>query len=698
MRRFSLACLIALAAAHAPAASAATTAVTLPVAGLEIRLSTPKGHTWKVFSRWTTTIAYDFLALDPPIPTAPSYKIEVENYSTNRCPGWVQSGSTRTSTRGTFPTASKLRQWHPVSGWLRANGRETSGLMCLAAPKGLELFIEIILPNADTMADPAGAVKAAVAKAAGDLEAIRKAFEAPTTVETRPLEDPRVSSDGTRGTRTIRLAKSGLEVTLPADGAFWRYDAGDMDELSRQVPRMPSLTARVLGLPATDCTAWLDSMATRLTNRATRLFEYAGVPAGYGQGAVLWPGDDAAGTPQDVAICYQAGANAMGVAMLSTPAASDATPFEPLLKSLAAAAQATVAAGTPKPRPIPPSGRLAATSPGGPLLLPGAGIEVVLPRVANQTWSVRGSAVRKSDGESFKDELSRWVRGQFVGGAMIQLGDLSLGCPESQAKLLSVSRGGGRLEMSGEAGAGLHATAVWGTIGSRQQVAVCAQDGSYDLVVTVWDAPKARVVMDEARARGVLAANRALIESVVTAWRGGPDPEARPTHDSRLVVSGLERARTVRLPRAGYDVEIPDDGLFWRWTKQEPKSDGTMPLDRLTLLLPIASMLTMHVEHSPGSTDCASVLRRGVAGAGGSVSTGVANMPPEYAREVGRIVESDGSHTLVLCHASAKHMVLVQLGDHWRIEDLGRFGPILSAIAKASDEAPTAGAAPPAGK
>lgn len=694
MRRLLLACLIALAVFPLPAASAATAPVTLPAAGLEVRLAAPKGHTWKVTSRWTPTAAHDLLALDPPKPTAPTYMVEVGSF-TKRCADWVQSGSYSTSTRGTFPTISKLKRWHPVTGWLRY-GKETRGLVCLGAPKGLEVIVQVVLPNADTVADPAGAVKAALTKSAADLEAIRKAFEAPALVDTRPLSDPRVSSDGSVGPRTIRLAKSGLNVTLPSDGAFWRYDAGEVDALARQVPRMPSLVARVYGLTSQDCTAWLDSMASRLDNPATRLFEYAGVPPGYDQGAVMWPADGGAGTSHEVTVCHQIGPNAMGVAMLSNPAVADATAYEPLLKSLAAAAQAALPAGSPKPRPIPPSGRLAATSPGGPLLLPAGGVEVDLPRVANQLWSVRGSAVRMDDGLTvFKDELARWVRGVFVGGARVQLGDLSEGCPEWQAKLLAVSTGGGRLELSGEAGAGLYATAAWGVVDSRPQVAVCAEHNGYELNVTVWDAPQAGLVMDEAKARGMLAANRPFIQSVLKAWPGGADREARPGQDARLAVTALERGRTVRLPASGYSVEIPDDGLFWEPVQSEPNADDTLPLDALTLLLPSASMLDVYIEPVAGSTDCASVLQKGVEAAGGTMDSGVANMPSGYASVVGRVVESSGSHILVVCHASANRLTLVQLVDNWRIDDLGRFVPILGAIAKASDKAPAAVASAP---
>lgn len=459
---------------------------------------------------------------------------------------------------------------------------------------------------------------------------------------------------------------------------------------------MPALTAKVYGLPSQDCTTWLDSMASRLANPATRLFDYAGLPAGYEQGAVMWPANTTTGSAHEVTVCYQAGANAVGVVMLSTPAVSDATAFAPLLKSIGAAAQATVAAGTPSPRPIPPSGRLAATTPGGPLLLPTAGIEVDLPRVANQTWSVRGSAVRKSGGESvFKDELGRWVRGQYAGGARVQMGDLTDACPEWQAKLLSASTGGGRLELSGEAGPGLNATAAWGSVEGRPQVAVCAQNGSYELNVLVWDAPQAGLVMDEAKARGLLAAHRAFIQSVVTAWPSGPHPESRPAHDSRLSISGLERARTVRLPAAGYDVAIPDDGLIWQLAKQAPKSDGKAPLDTLTMRLPSASMLSLFVEHSTGSTDCAGVLRKGVEARGGAVGAGVTNMPSGYAPEVGRLTDSNGTQTLVVCRAGAKHLTMVQIADKWRTEDLGRLVPILGAIAKAGDKATPGGAATP---
>ncbi|MEZ4265460.1 MAG: hypothetical protein R3F39_03705 [Myxococcota bacterium] len=697
MRRPIVVCLAALAglASTAPLpASAATTPVTLPAAGLEVRLSAPKGHTWKVSSRWTPTAAHDLLALDPPKPADPTYMVEV-GYFSKRCTDWVQSGSYSTATRGTFPTSSKLKQWHSVTGWLRY-GKETRGLVCIATPKGLEVIVQVILPQTETMADPAGAVKTAVTKAAGDLEAIRKAFETPTTVDSRPLNNPQVSSDGSIGPRKIRLVKSGLDVTLPADGAYWRYDAGDTDALIRQVPRMPALTARIYGVQNQDCTTWLDAMASRLTNPAQRLFDYPGVPAGYEPGAVMWPFDRTTGTAHEVTVCYQIGSNLMGVAMISTPAVADATPFAPLLESLAAAAQAAVPAGSYKARPIPPSGRLAQTSPGGPLLLPAAGIEIDLPRVANQIWSVSGSA-KKKDAEQnvFKDELARWVRGEFVGGARVQLGELTDGCPEWQAKLLSAATGGGRIELSGEAGGGLYATAAWGVIDSRPQVAVCAQNNGYDLNITVWDPPQAGAVMDEAKARGLLAANRPFIQAVVKAWPAGPDLNARPAHDARLQISGLERARTLTLPSSGYTLELPDDGLFWHLVRAEPKSGGPEPLDSLTMLLPSASMADVYIEHVASTTDCPGVLRKGMEARSGTVVSDLSNLPSGYDAAAGRVSSGADSHTLVLCHASAKHLVLVQLADRLPIQDLGRFVPILGAIAKASDKAPSTAAARP---
>ncbi len=686
----SLAAVAAVAATACPPTSAATAPVILPVAGLEVRLTAPKGQTWKVSSEWNPAEAHDLLALDPPKSTDPTYRIEVGKF-TPRCIDLVNRGGYTTSTRGTFPTPPKLKQWYSSTGWL-VHGRQTLGLVCVATPNGLKALVQVRLPDADPPADPAGAVKSAVTKAASDLEAIRKAFETPTTADSRPLNNPQVTGDGSVGPRKLHFAKSGLDVTLPADGAYWGYAAGEADTLTRTIPRMPALTARIYGVHDQQCIPWLDSLASRLEKPATRLFDYPGVPAGYAQGAVMWPADDAAGTGHQIGVCHPIGDDLIGVAMNSTPAVSDATLFAPLLQALATAAQAASPAGSAKPRVIPPSGRLAQTSPGGPLLLPAAGIEVDLPRVAGQTWTVSGVAWKKASLQGSDDELARWVRGVFVGGARVQLGKLTGGCREWQARFLGHATGGGRMELSGEAGGGLDATAAWGLVGSRPEVAICAQDGTYELNLTVWGPRRSGAAMDEAMARALLTANRPFIQAVVKGWSAGPAPDARPAHDPRLHVAGVERARTVELPTSGASLEIPDDGFFWLLDKPEHKPGSPAPLDRLAMLLPGTLTTSLYIERVPSTTDCADALRKGMESRGGAVITGLSNVPSGYDAAAASITK-DGSHTLVLCHASAKHLVLVHIDDHWPTRDLGRFVPILGAIAKASDKAP---ATPPA--
>ncbi|MCB9730295.1 MAG: hypothetical protein H6744_18055 [Deltaproteobacteria bacterium] len=682
MRTATLVCLTTTACVLAPAAFAATESVQLPTSGLEVRLTAPKGHTWKVTSRWTPTTANDVIALEPPRAGTPDYMVEVGLF-TKRCADWVQSGSYTTSTRGTFPTPSKLRRWNAVTGWLRY-GKETRGLVCLSRPSGLEMLVQVRLPDADTMADPEKAVKSAVLGAASHLEAIRKAFESFATYEARPTSDPRVSGDGSPTARRVHLKKSGVDVDIPADGAYWRYvENKDNDALIRHVPRLPEISARVYGLPNQDCGTWLDSMASRLANPARRLFDYAGIPAGWDPGAIIWePAEDRRW--QEVTVCYQAGANALGVALISTPAQSDATAWTPLLKALGDAAQRTVPAGTPARRDIPSSGLRAAFTAGGPLLLPATGARIELPGAANQMWSVNGSAVAKSDGTHvYKDMLSRWVRGEFQESVRIQMGDLSDGCPEWLSLVASGGSFGGRLELSGEAGGGLYGTAAWAVFESKPRVAVCAESGRYRLNVLIEERPQTDPKLDEAKARGLLASHRALIQTLLEAWQRGADDDARPAHDPRLLAVALPGPRKVHLPASGLDLNIPDDGLFWDMVAAEGDGDG---LDSLTLRVPAATMTDIYLEPVATRSDCAGLIQEvAQAEATGSTSQSPPNLPTGWHPTVARFSVDPGSQTLVLCHSGSNRAVLAYVVDRAPVQDLARYVLVLGAIARASD-------------
>lgn len=687
MRTLALACALLFAA---PLASAATTPVNLPVSGLQARLPTPKGQTWKHVSKWTPTTANDTLSLDPAKPSDISFMVEVGTFS-RPCTDWVKTGSYTTSTRGSFPTPAKLRGWHTEAGWLRY-GTDTRGLVCISHPGAFEMLVQIILPSTVAAADAEKAVKAAVTASAPHLEGLRKAFESRSVVDSRPLDDPAVSSDGSVGPRKVHLDKVGLDVTLPADGAFWRYVPGDVDALLRHVPRMPSFTARLYGLQSTGCTTWLDSMASRHDNPAQRLLDVAGVPPGYAAGAVTWPANPDTGSAQEVSYCVPAGPNALGIAMITTPDTDDATPYAPLLTALADAARTSIPAGSPKLAPFAATGPMATTSTGGAALLPASGLTVDLPRVANQTWTLAGSATLREDKKAiFKDNLSRWVKGRFVGGVQIQLGDLHEGCPEWQSNTLAAATSGARFQHSGEAGGDLEPTAVWTMYGTQPQISVCAAKDGYELYIVLLEPHRDNQPVDEAAARGILAANRPIIQAVVSAWKTGAGLDVRPSRDPRLLSVGMPGPRTVRLPNAGYDVAIPDDGLVWELAAQKDSA----ALDALTLQLPSATMADLYVEHVANSTDCAATMRQGMAAKGGTEVQNLLNVPSGYSTLAGRLPSKGGVETVVLCHAAPRHLVLVQISDQWPTTDLGRFVPILGAIAKASDQFQGTASAPP---
>lgn len=154
---------------------------------------------------------------------------------------------------------------------------------------------------------------------------------------------------------------------------------------------------------------------------------------------------------------------------------------------------------------------------------------------------------------------------------------------------------------------------------------------------------------------------------------------------------------TLRLLRIGGSLEIPDDGLWWELRKRDPRYDAVAPLAELHVLLPGTSIAKLYVAETTATLDCEGALRALAATKGGTVIGGLPKLPSGYHPAATSIDHGDAGHLLTLCYARATRRLRVQSVEHWPTRDLERFVPILTAIAKASDDAPaTAPTTPPA--
>ena len=211
-----------------------------------------------------------------------------------------------------------------------ALGRRPVAVLCRAKADGTTLLLYHFLAN-----QPEDTSQAAVMDSAGQSAVLASASKSFSTERAEPVFPTRRTEVRNRGStpaaRTVKLAVSGLEVDLPADGYLWLPDSNDdSDFLDRLLPTFPQATLEVVFASGVSCADVFGSLDSELRPAHRPL----ALPSGWVDGPGLMIDGET-----EMTMCHPVSASALVVGVFQGPDRRDVSDLHSVLGALLAAAQ-----------------------------------------------------------------------------------------------------------------------------------------------------------------------------------------------------------------------------------------------------------------------------------------------------------------------------------------------------------------------
>jgi len=325
----------------------------------------------------------------------------------------------------------------------------------------------------------------------------------------------------------------------------------------------------------------------------------------------------------------------------------------------------------------------------GPVVLPLTGLAIELPKDsrAGAVWSLSGSWSFTDSGASFdgRDVIDQKVGGKLVSGTWVHLGYFNAGDCGAVVKELDVpDRWTAERDLWGHRWSVASGTWDFGnSLGKAPVVALCApRPGRASLLLYRFFVGDTTTLSMEARL--AMLTKDKLLERISSAWDADRTGAAQPTLRPEIKRRGeIEAARTVQLPKSQLSVALPNDGFAWLVRGSD--ADGSS--DFLDRMAPASPDLSLEMQRVSGVA-CGGLFQ------GGNpkfvTEAAPANIPKgwkflgtmQLEINVERLIcRENGGATLVVGLLSTPSEVP-------EAHDFAALGPVLSALAAASDAKP----------
>ncbi|MCA9519100.1 MAG: hypothetical protein KC635_29395, partial [Myxococcales bacterium] len=281
-----------------PPARVVVAPATLPLAGLELALPTPRdGTTYQLSSSWALTRDGLWDGRDVVDEIRGGDLVAGTWVSV----GWFTAGDCAAVVHAAPIEASWERASMPLWG---ARWAARGGVFTFDGPLGARPAVALCLPRGDRkqlllmrffLDQPTSMGEEAMRSALVTAEVPRRAFRAfvgdAIAAATAPLFAPTVRNRGEQAAmRTLRLPATGLKPLLPNDGFVWTRggSSAEVDQIDRMAPALPEVTVEVARIDGADtCSGVFDRLtAPRVAGKATR------VPPGWVAGPMIHPVDN----------------------------------------------------------------------------------------------------------------------------------------------------------------------------------------------------------------------------------------------------------------------------------------------------------------------------------------------------------------------------------------------------------------------
>lgn len=316
---------------------------------------------------------------------------------------------------------------------------------------------------------------------------------------------------------------------------------------------------------------------------------------------------------------------------------------------------------------------------GGAVQLPTSGLIIDLPVTEGQPYKLSGSWALNAAGDLFdtRDVIDEFdpATGALVAGNWIQLGYFNAGgCANLLAQMNHAAPVIFSETLWGEQWSVLNGVFDFeNDLGHRPAAALCRENADGKALLLQYfevDQPETLAypaLMTSVRASAVLAAaSRAYSANRV----GDIQPTRRPEVKAR---GEGTPARRVHLPRAGLDVDLPDDGYLWLLA---PEDGGET--DMLNRLLPTLPEVSVEVLVASGYT-CSEMIASFDDPAMRDVTP--TGLPDGWIASPGVVVGDEIE--LIACYDSGADALLAGIFQGTDDRDVSALAPILDAFAAA---------------
>ncbi|MBE7452644.1 MAG: hypothetical protein HS111_28335 [Kofleriaceae bacterium] len=318
----------------------------------------------------------------------------------------------------------------------------------------------------------------------------------------------------------------------------------------------------------------------------------------------------------------------------------------------------------------------------GPITLPLSGLQVTLPRDKRKdfAWQVASSFSLDANGAyDARDVVDELVKDKLVGGNWVIVGHFDAGgCAKvvaatafSDAWSVERDQWGSRWSIRG----GLFT--FDSSLGKRPALVMCAsREGRKQLLLYHFFLDREAMTQ-----KAMLAALPRLpvLERAARAWRSDGTAPVEPLRRAEVRTRGaVTAARTVRLPVAGRDLALPDDGFVWGVTPP----DGGADVDWLWRAAPALPEQSLEVMRVPGMA-CREVIATMTAAPRADANP--RNLPAGWQPGPALLVNGALERTACLDVQGAAIVVGLQtVPDNVpEASDFGPLAPLLGALAAA---------------